>query len=301
MNYEKQSKDIIINILDKLKKSAIKNTGISRGAYHFSSELAKDNEKLKLLVYFGKKGSKIVLQGSEGASLYGIVKKEVYGEETLFAPAAADITEPEEYIGSDESGKGDIFGPLVVAAVYINPGLRDKLKNLDIKDSKLLSDDKIASLALEIKSLLKDEFNIICLPPPEYNKEYDAYGNLNLLLAKLHSEAIKGLIKNHKTSIILIDKFADEKLILNHFNGVAEENREIIQVPKAEKYPAVAAASILARNEFVNWFKENEKYGLNLPKGASLNTQDVFKKMKSKGMDLSKYAKMHFKINLNKT
>ncbi|HEX2982557.1 MAG TPA: hypothetical protein VHO28_03335, partial [Ignavibacteriales bacterium] len=82
MNYEKQSKDIIINILDKLKKSAVKNTGISRGAYNFSSELTKDNEKLKLLVYFGKKGSKIVLQGSEGTSLYGIVKKEVYEKVT---------------------------------------------------------------------------------------------------------------------------------------------------------------------------------------------------------------------------
>lgn len=297
MNYEKQSKDIIKNILEKLKKYAVKSTGISQGAYHFSSDLSKDNEKLKLLVYFGRKGSKIVLQGNENSSLYSIVKQEAYGEESLFEPASAEIAEPAEYIGSDESGKGDIFGPLVVASVYINPKFKEKLSKLDIKDSKLLSDDKIMVLAKEIKNILGNEFQIIRLTPPEYNETYASFGNLNLLLAKLHFEAVKSLIKETETSIILIDKFADEKLVLNHFNGLPG-NREIIQVPRAEKYLAVAAASILARNEFVNWFYENE---LNLPKGASLSTQAVFKEIKSKGVDMSKYAKMHFKINLNKT
>ena len=103
--------------------------------YNYEFTVSSAQDKLKVQVYFGKKGVKILIQGSQDSLLY----KELYPiifDQQLFDFATRNEDEPEEYIGSDESGKGDVFGPLVVGAFFVNKDSKDSLVKLGVKDSK---------------------------------------------------------------------------------------------------------------------------------------------------------------------
>ena len=63
------------------------------------------------------------------------------------------MTEFIAHIGTDESGKGDFFGPLVIAGVLADEKSAQYFRELGIKDSKKLSDKKMLMLAAEIKKL----------------------------------------------------------------------------------------------------------------------------------------------------
>ncbi len=54
-------------------------------------------------------------------------------------------------IGTDEVGKGDYFGPLVVGGAIANEAQAKKLQGLGVKDSKALSDTTIENLAVSIR------------------------------------------------------------------------------------------------------------------------------------------------------
>lgn len=199
------------------------------------------------------------------------------------------------YIGTDESGKGDFFGPLVVAGVQINETNKQKFIDLGIKDSKKLDDATIKKLAAHIKN--ESVHSVVVMNPAKYNELYDKFKNLNKLLAWGHARAIENILDKNPCEYALSDKFGDESLIKN---ALLKNGQKIIldQRVRAESDIAVAAASILARAEYVKRMEElNFKYKILLPKGASSKVIEQGKLFIQKYSveQLKDVAKMHFK------
>lgn len=201
-----------------------------------------------------------------------------------------------ERIGIDESGKGDYFGPLVVAAVFIDSTTQGELKLMDVRDSKKLSDGRILEMAPDIKTICPH--SVIAIGPQKYNELYAKIKNLNRLLAWGHAKALESLLEQGMhCERAISDQFGDERLILN---ALQVKGRRIVleQRTKAESDLAVAAASILARAEFLLRLKRlSAEVGTTLPKGASpaveLAAKMIIKKHGRERLD--SVAKLHFK------
>ncbi len=208
---------------------------------------------------------------------------------------------PFPYIGTDESGKGDYFGPMVIAGIWLDESTKAKLEVLGIKDSKLLSDKRCSELATKIREICRGKFEEVEIPPERYNELYNQFKkegkNLNHLLAWGHARAIESLLERHPCSHAVADQFGDEKFILSK---LMEKGRgiELVQTPKGERYIAVAAASILARDRFLSRMEKlSQEYGIVLPKGASnAVVQPAQLIIEKKGIgELKKIAKLHHK------
>ena len=201
-----------------------------------------------------------------------------------------------ERIGIDESGKGDYFGPLVIAAVFVDATTQGELRLMEVRDSKKLSDGRVLEMAPDIKTICPH--SVIAIGPQKYNELYAKIKNLNRLLAWGHAKALETLLERGITCERAIsDQFGDERLILN---ALQEKGRKIglEQRPKAESDLAVAAASILARAEFLIRLKRlSSEVGTTLPKGASPAVELAAKMViKKHGQDrLGSVAKLHFK------
>jgi len=215
----------------------------------------------------------------------------------------ADSVEDEEkftpHAGVDESGKGDFFGPLVISAVFVDESTREKLVKMGVKDSKKIkSDVRISKLAFQIRKTVSGKFATVSIGPESYNRLYSKIGNLNKLLAWGHARAIENLLEREAScKWALSDKFGNERLIKE---ALLEKGRkiELRQKTKAESDIAVAAASILARDEFVRKLAEmGRTLGIPLPKGAGANVDESARKIVDKlGKEkLPSIAKMHFK------
>lgn len=206
-------------------------------------------------------------------------------------------TMPMARIGVDESGKGDVFGPLVVAGVILTPDLEVTLARHGVRDSKTLSIKQILQLAREIRENCPVE--VLVLRPPDYNVAYEQHGrNLNRLLAWAHAQVIVKLSHYVPVSKAVSDQFGDESLLVE---ALATEGCQIMleQRPRAESDLAVAAASIIARAEFINVMEEyTQKADVRIPLGASAREvkeigKFIYRRWGRKGLE--KIAKMHFK------
>ncbi len=203
--------------------------------------------------------------------------------------------------GSDEAGKGDVFGPLVVTVVYIADEDVRRLREAHVMDSKRLSDRRCQNLAANLKSWLPGRWVTSAIFPVQYNAMYSRLKrrgrNLNHLLARLHADCIVNLadrVNCESRPTVVVDKFASENLLLKE---ISDEQVEVIQLERAERDPAVAAASILARAEFLRglcWM--GKMLGCELPKGAGQNTIQVGRRLvECWGHRLLELvAKMHF-------
>ena len=205
------------------------------------------------------------------------------------------MTEFIAHIGTDESGKGDFFGPLVIAGVLADEKAAEYFKELGIKDSKKLSDKKMLMLAKEIKKT--SPHSIIAISNSKYNELYANIKNLNKLLAWGHARAIENILETNHCEYALSDKFGDESLIQS---ALMKNGREIRleQMCKAESDIAVAAASVLARATFVEKMQAMEEtYGLKFQKGCSGLVKTVAAEFISKyGKErLKEVCKAHFK------
>lgn len=200
-----------------------------------------------------------------------------------------------ERIGIDESGKGDYFGPLVIAAVFVDATTQRELALMQTRDSKKISDGRILEMAPDIKTICPH--SIIAIGPQKYNELYAKIKNLNRLLAWGHAKALENLLERVTCERAISDQFGDERLILN---ALQEKGRTIVleQRTKAESDLAVAAASILARAEFLLRLKRlSSEVGTTLPKGASPSVELAAKMIvKKHGRErLGAVAKLHFK------
>jgi ribonuclease HIII len=200
-----------------------------------------------------------------------------------------------ERIGIDESGKGDYFGPLVIAAVFVDATTQGELRLMQVRDSKKISDGRILEMAPDIKTICPH--SVIAIGPQKYNELYAKIRNLNRLLAWGHAKALETLLERVTCERAISDQFGNERLILN---VLQEKGRKIVleQRTKAESDLAVAAASILARAEFLLRLKRlSSEVGTTLPKGASPAVELAAKMIvKKHGQErLGLVAKLHFK------
>jgi ribonuclease HIII len=196
-------------------------------------------------------------------------------------------------IGVDESGKGDFFGPLVVAACYVGPEHLAELEG--VKDSKKLTDKMSLYLADVIKRTCPHA--IVSIGPAKYNELYAKFRNLNKMLAWGHARAIENVLEQQTCQLVISDQFADPAGLKR---ALFEKGRtiELRSVVRAESDTAVAAASILARAEFLRKLKRlGEEIGMELPKGASSLVIDAGTRIvRGKGASaLTQVAKTHFK------
>ena len=202
-------------------------------------------------------------------------------------------------VGSDESGKGDYFGPLVVAAFFMPEGQEEVLRELGVKDSKRTADAR----CLEIAATLKRGYpchSVVTIGPEKYNELWAKLRNLNRLLAWGHARAIENVLERVPAGKAVTDQFGDERFVRN---ALLKKGREIelVQMPRAEEDPAVAAASILARAEFLTRLHRlSQETGFELPKGASDQVEAAAVRLvRAKGPEiLEKVAKTHFKTTV---
>jgi ribonuclease HIII len=198
-------------------------------------------------------------------------------------------------IGIDESGKGDYFGPLVIAAVHVSPDLEPELKLMQVRESKVISDGRALDLAKDIRQVCKH--SIVAIGPEAYNRLYGKIKNLNRLLAWGHARALENLLEQVDCDLAIADQFGDERFITR---ALLDKGKQIqlVQRPKAEADIAVAAASVLARAEFLIRLKRlSDDVGTTLPKGASQQVELAARMIvKKHGQDrLATVAKLHFK------
>lgn len=295
---------IIKNFVKIFTKEGYHVSGISEAAYNYEITLSGHaNEKIKVQVFFGKKGTKTVLQGNKESELYKDINELIFGRE-LFADNTA-FKEPGEYIGTDESGKGDYFGPLIIAGVYADSITIPLLRKAGVKDSKELNDMAVNKISSEIKKIIGNKYSIVVISPGKYNQLYNDFKNLNKLLGWAHSRVLENILEIQKSPVAISDKFGDEKFILNSLQEKGKGTK-LYQFTKAEKFTAVAAASILARNKLNEWFSnKSSEINIEIPKGASEKVESTAIKLKNLyGAEfVSKLVKLHFKtsgkINLN--
>jgi len=207
----------------------------------------------------------------------------------LFSP-------PSGHIGTDESGKGDYFGPLVIAGVFVEDAHHGVLRELGVRDSKSLSDNRVRDLAETLKQGYTH--SLVAIGPEKYNELYAKLRNLNKILAWGHARVIENLLAEVPSRQAITDQFGDRLFVVN---ALMKKGRtiELIQRPKAEEDLAVAAASILARSEFLRRLHFlSQDWGLDLPKGSSPQAEEAgLKFVKLHGIEaLSKAAKTHFKL-----
>jgi ribonuclease HIII len=257
-------------------------------------------QKNKLSVAVYEKGPKILLQG-KGIEEFvqfelepKILEEAKLGYEEVHSP---EMFEP--HFGIDESGKGDFFGPLVIAGVYVDREIARKFMEAGIQDSKRIGSDKrIRDLANVIRMTPGAVGDTVAIGPERYNDLYEKFGNLNSLLGWGHARVIENLLERKPDCPrALSDKFADasviEKALLKHGQAIKLEQRT-----KAESDLAVAAASILAREAFIDWLERHGKtWGMKLGRGVSSDVKEAARKIAENGgpAALRKVAKLHFR------
>ncbi len=207
------------------------------------------------------------------------------------------------YVGTDESGKGDFFGSLVIAGVYVTEETIPILIELGVMDSKKLTDKTMAGLAMDIVQVVGEQaISCVELAPKRYNELYQEFKqngkNLNHLLAWGHATVIENLlIANPECMQAVADQFGNERYILSQLKEKGKQIK-LYQTPRAEANVGVAAASIIARNRFVQRMERlNQDFGLPFSKGANpivKNQARAFLQKFGRGR-LNEIAKLHFK------
>lgn len=243
---------------------------------------------------------KFVVQGKNISTLFeklGILGiKEIENREVKVKredPAMPVLPMP--YIGTDESGKGDFFGPLVIAGVLINEKNCKLFEEIGVKDSKKLKDEQMLEMFHEIQR--NSIFSVVSISNLKYNELYIKFRNLNKLLAWGHARVIENILEKTHCEYALSDKFGDESLILN---ALMEKGQSIKleQRVRAESDIAVAAASVLARATYVQRLEDmSGYYGFKFPKGCGSNVLQAakdFTKMYDRNR-LYEVCKGHFK------
>jgi ribonuclease HIII len=264
-------------------------------------------EKDKLNVVFYESG-KLVVQGKGTQEFIEfvlepeILKQARLGYETVLKP---ELLLPR--CGVDESGKGDFFGPLCVAGVYVNESVVKAWQDAGIKDSKNISSDRrISELAQLIRRTPGCVTSVVPIGNEAYNRLYLTMRSVNALLAWGHARIIENLMgqrhrMNPPPQRVISDQFASSKETVAKALMSLGREIELVQRHKAEEDMAVAAASILARDEFVTRLAKLQKqFGVTLPKGASAAVDAAAKEFIEKhGVEnLPKVAKMHFRTAL---
>ncbi len=250
------------------------------------------------------KSGKVCIQGKGTKELVQFfIEPQITGEarfgyeDVLFETENADQLKP--HAGIDESGKGDFFGPLVICCAFTDEVSAKALYKLGVKDSKSIkSDRKMKELDTEIRKILKGKFALVTLGNEAYNNFYIKSKNLNSMLGWGHARSLENLLEKVPTCQMAIsDQFSKTGSVRKALMEKGQKI-ELIKRTKAEEDIAVAAASIIARAEFVRKMEAlGKELGTELPKGASAKVIECGRSLvKKHGKEiLTKVAKTHFK------
>ena len=198
-------------------------------------------------------------------------------------------------IGVDESGKGDFFGPLVVAALLADNQDIRKLTEIGVRDSKKIAPKKL----LSIDAVLRQQFphSIVVISPTDYNDKYEDFRNLNKLLAWAHVSAIEAIPGRQAGDRAVSDKFGKDERIEEALARL-DDPIEVEMIVRGERIAQVGAASILARAAFVREMDRlSSELGVELPKGAAPQVDEAGRRVVEQfGVQkLREVAKIHFK------
>ena len=269
------------------------------------ARFAFESDKCNVVFY---ESGKLVVQGKGTQEFVEfvlepeILKQAKLGYEAVLNP---DLLLPR--FGVDESGKGDFFGPLCIAGVYVNEAVINSWKDAGIRDSKNISSDKkIHELAELIRKTPGCVTDSVVVGNEAYNRLYVRMKSVNTLLAWGHARVIENLMgkryqMNPPPVRAISDQFAASKAVIEKALMTAGREIELVQRHKAEEDIAVAAASILARDEFVKGIAKLEhQFQMKFPKGASAAVDAAAKEfVQTRGAgELAKVSKLHFRTAL---
>ncbi|HEX7617954.1 MAG TPA: ribonuclease HIII, partial [Verrucomicrobiae bacterium] len=269
------------------------------------ARFAFESDKTNIVFY---ESGKLVVQGKGTQEFIEfllepeILKQARLGYETVLNP---DLLLPR--IGVDESGKGDFFGPLCIAGVYVNESVIKAWADLGVRDSKNISSDKkISELADKIRKTPGCVTTVVPIGNEAYNRLYAKMESVNAMLAWGHARVIENLMgQRHRMNPppvkAISDQFAASKSVIEKALMSQGKELQLVQRHKAEEDIAVAAASILARDEFVKGLaKLGKQFEVELPKGASSAVDAAAKKfVEERGAgELTKISKLHFRTAL---
>ncbi|MFO7895761.1 MAG: ribonuclease HIII [Candidatus Cloacimonadales bacterium] len=266
--------------------------------YGVQLKFSKNGATIPVNIYHSaKKGISTVIGGSPKSSLRPLLQG-ILGKPDEVAAAADHVWQ--KWAGTDESGKGDFFGALVVCGFIVEKSQLPALAQLGVQDSKKLKDAEIMQIAAKLYASYAQNIEVIILKPEKYNQLYQKFRDrkqkLNEMLAWMHARVIMNLQEKHDFEGVVVDKFASDKTLTSSLQGMNEIS--LVHKIKAEEDLAVAAASIIARYHFLHSIRSlSRRFEIKFAKGASLHVIKAGKEFAEKfGKErLNEVAKTHFK------
>jgi len=205
----------------------------------------------------------------------------------------SDLKVETDYIGTDEAGKGDLFGPLVVCGFALTQKVAKEILKLGVRDSKSIPPETLKEIAQKLIAL--NHHKCVVINPETYNGIYKKFQNLNKVLSLAHSTVIDSLYLEHNLPKAVVDRFMKGSYIDCFLNSPVE----VVEETKGERYLAVAAASIIARYLYLKELEKLSKVaGKRLVPGSGNEAKKLFEELRSK-FDLKvlkKLVKLHFKV-----
>lgn len=205
----------------------------------------------------------------------------------------------ESHAGLDESGKGDFFGPVVAATVIADKAAIDAWRKAGVQDSKKITELRIIELDKLIRETRGAVVRTCFCGMPKYNELMSRPGaNLNRLLAWQHATALEQALAAKPVTWGLLDQFSEQPLVQRELAKKKVESFELKMRTKAEEDPVVAAASVVARAEFVRQMHLlSKRFGSKLQKGAGplvkQQAAEIIQKFGAR--TLGEFAKLHFR------
>jgi ribonuclease HIII len=248
----------------------------------------------------GYQSGKVVVAGKGTEDFVrDVLEPEILGEARLGYDEVLHPDWFQAHAGLDESGKGDFFGPVVAATVVAQKSMIEAWRAAGVQDSKKIAENQILKLDELIRgtpgAVVKTRF----CGMSRYNELMARPGaNLNRLLAWLHASALEEALATTRVPWGLLDQFTKQPLVQRELAKKGVKDFELRMRTKAEEDPVVAAASVVARAEFVRQMHTlSKKFGAKLQKGAGplvkQQAHELIEKLGARA--LGEFAKLHFR------
>ncbi len=245
---------------------------------------------------------KVVVAGKETEDfVQNVIEAEVTGLAQL---GYDDVHHPEwfePHAGLDESGKGDLFGPVVAATVIAERAQIEAWRKAGVRDSKSIEDSQILKLDELIRATPGAVVEVVYCGMAKYNElMLKPHANLNRLLAWQHARALEAALQKKWVPRGLLDQFSKEPLVQRELKKRGLERFHLEMRTKAESDPVVAAASVVARAEFVRIMRDlAREFGAKLQFGAGAQAKAQAAEMVEKfgARALGRFAKLHFRTS----
>lgn len=267
---------------------------VAYARFAFRNEAAKVNVT-------GYESKKVVIAGKGTEEFVTmVIEPEITGAPKLGYDEVLHPDWFETHAGCDESGKGDFFGPLIAATVIGSKSMIDTWREAGAQDSKKMSEAKI----LELDRIIRNTHGVVvkvisCRDMRQYNSLMGTrFRSQNQILAFQHARALQDALKEKSVPWGLLDQFTEDPLVQRELTKLGVTGFELRMRTKAEEDPVVAAASIVARAEFVRQMHTlSQRFGAPLQKGASaavkIQAREILDRL---GADaLRDFAKLHFR------